>query len=182
MSSFSRQAASRLTPALLAFLSLLAFSSLFTAGCTPSSPPPPSVKLPVSVGVTANSGGDTRGTILYRTPAHPLIKPPLDPYEAVSSKFVIGERQKMAWALAELDDHAHLAAVHAYPVPDPSWKGYDKEKSLAQARRQALFNAYLLEKYRARFCNQFHLTYDQMKLIIQESRLKNWPMPVPPGE
>ena len=72
--------------------------------------------------------------------------------------------------------------VHDPTVPDPSWKGYDKEKSLAQARHQARFNAYLLEKYRARFCNQYHLSYDQMKLIIQESRLKNWPMPLPPEE
>ena len=176
MSSFSRQAASRLAPG------LLAFSSLLVAGCAPSSPSASSIKTSVSVGVTANSGGDTRGTILYHTPPHAPVKPMPDPYDAVSSKFVIGERQKMAWALAELDDHAHLAAVHAYPVPDPSWKGYDKEKSLDQARRQARFNAYLLEKYRAHFCNQYHLSYDQVKLIIQESRLKNWPMPIPPEE
>ena len=176
MSSFSRQAASRLAPA------LLAFSSLLVAGCAPSSPSTSSLKPSVPTGVTADSGGDTRGTILYHTPPHAPAKPMPDPYEAVSSKFVIGERQKMAWALAELDDHAHLAAVHAYPVPDPSWKGYDKEKSVAQARRQARFNAYLLEKYRARFCNQYHLSYDQMKLIIQESRQKNWPMPTPPVE
>ena len=32
------------------------------------------------------------------------------------------------------------------------------------------------------FCNQYHLSYDQVKLIIQESRLKNWPMPTPPEE
>ena len=176
MSSFSRQATSRLA------MSFLAVSGIFAAGCSPSPPLASSIKPHVSVGVTANSGGDTRGTILYHTPPHAPVKPMLDPYDAVSSKFVIGERQKMAWALAELDDHAHLAAVHAYPVPDPSWKGYDKEKSLAQARHQARFNAYLLEKYRARFCNQYHLSYDQMKLIIQESRLKNWPMPVPPEE
>ena len=177
MSSFSRQAASG-----LALSALSASLGLLAAGCSPSPPPIPPVKPPVPVGVTANSGGDTRGTILYHTPAHPPVKPMPDPYDAVSSKFVIGERQKMAWALAELDDHAHVAAVHAYPVPGPFWKGYDKEKSLIQARRQARFNAYLLEKYRSHFCNQFHLTYDQMKLIIQESRQKNWPAPPPPSE
>jgi len=170
MSSFSRQVASG-----------LALAALLAAGCSQKPPPIPSIRPSSPAGVTANFGGDTRGTILYRTPAHPP-KPLPDPYEAVSSKIVIGERQKMAWALAELDDHAHLAAVHAYPVPDPSWKGYDKDKSLAQARRQAQFDAYLLEKYHARFCNQFHLTYDQLILIIQEGRQKGWPMPPPPQE
>ncbi len=157
----------------------LLLTAWLAAGC--SRAPAPSVAPTALVGVTANSGGDTRGTILYHAPA-PRPKPLPDPYEAVSSKIVIGDRQKMAWALAELDDHAHLAAMNAYPVPDPSWKGYDKDKSVAQAQRQAKFDAYLLEKYHAHFCNQFHLTYDQMILIIQEGRQKGWPMPPPPRE
>ena len=169
MSCFSREAAG------------LALAALLAAGCSHAPAPVPDDKPSASAGVTANSGGDTRGTILFHTPVHPPKTAP-DPYEAVSSKFVISERQKMAWALAELDDHAHVASVHAYPVPDPSWKGYNRDKSLAQAQRQAQFDAYLLEKYHARFCAQFHLTYDQMILIIQEGRQKGWPMPPPPTE
>ena len=155
----------------------LAVSALASAGCFHPSPP---VKPLHPAGVTANSGGDTRGTILYHPAALP--KPVPDPYEAVSSKFVIGQRQRMAWALAEIDQHAHLQAFHVYPVPDPTWRGYTKEKALAQAQRQAEFNAYLLEKYHARFCNQFGLTYDQMILIIKEGRAKNWPMPTAPKD
>lgn len=115
------------------------------------------------------------GTIMYHPDPPP--KTPPNPYAPVSDKFVIGQRQKMAWALAEIDQHAHLQALHAYPIPDPSWKGYTKMKALAQALHQARFNAYLLEKYHARFCNQFHITYDQLVLIVKEGREKNWPMP-----
>jgi len=159
----------------------LILAAMLAAGCSHNPPSSPDDGPFVTQGVTANSGGDNRGTVLYHSPSSsPRQKP--DPYEPISSKWVISERQKMAWALAELDDHAHVAAVHAYPVPDPSWKGYDKDRAIAQAQRQAQFDTYLLEKYRARFCNQFHLTYDQMILIVQEGRQKNWPMPPPAVE
>ena len=167
MRLFSRRAAG-----LMGVLFVLA-----SAGCFHAAPP---VKPAHPAGVTANSGGDTRGTVLYHAPAS--SKPAIDPYETVSSKFVIGQRQRMAWALAEIHDHAHLQAFHTYPVPDPTWRGYTKAKAQAQALRQAQFNAYLLEKYHARFCNQFGLTYDQMILIIKEGREKNWPMPPVPKD
>jgi hypothetical protein len=65
----------------------------------------------------------------------------------------------------------------AYPVPTVMQPGYTKKSALVQAERQAQFNAYLLEKYRAHFCNQFHVSYDQIITLIKESREKNWPMP-----
>ena len=156
----------------------LAIAALIAAGC--SKPPPPPAHTPLSTGVSANSGGDTRGTVLYH-PAPPAKKPP-DPYAAVSSKLVIGQRQRLAWALAEIDLHAHEQALRTYPVPDPSWRGYTKQKAVAQALRQAQFNAYLLEKHHAHFCNQFNISYDQLVLIIKEGREKNWPMPPVPKE
>ena len=159
-------------------LAALATAALMAAGCSKPPPPPPPVSAPP--GVSANSGGDTRGTVLYH-PAPPLPKPP-DPYAPVSDKFVIGQRQRMAWALAEIDLHAHAQALHTYPVPDPSWRSYTKQKALAQALRQAQFNAYLLEKHHAHFCNQFNMSYDQLVLIIKEGREKNWPMPPVPKE
>ena len=155
---------------------------LLLAGCTQTAP----IKTPAEAadaktpGVTANSGGDTRGTILYRPSQLPANVP--DPYAAVSGKFVLAQRQKLAYELAEIDLHAHRQAASAYPVPAPSSPGYSKQKSQTDAERQALFNAYLLEKYRARFCNQFHVTYDQLALIIQEGRDKNWPMPPDPKD
>jgi len=158
-------------------LAALATAAL-AAGC--SKPPPPPAPAPLSTGVSANSGGDTRGTVLYH-PA-PLPKKPPNPYAPVSDKFVIAQRQRMAWALAEIDLHAHTQALHTYPVPDSSWRGYTKQKALGQALRQAQFNAYLLEKHHAHFCNQFHLSYDQLVLIIKEGREKNWPMPPVPKE
>lgn len=120
-----------------------------------------------------------RGTVLYQP--NPSQMPP-NPYALVSDKFVLAQRQKMAWALEEIDQHAHLQAVHAFPVPDPSWKGYTKIKASIAAQQQARFDAYLLEKYHARFCNQFHVTYDQLMLLIQEGREKSWPMPPVPKE
>ena len=85
--------------------------------------------------------------------------------------------------LAEIDIHAHQQAAKAYPVPDIGSPGYlSKSKSRDSAEQQASFNAYLLEKYHARFCNQFHVTYDQIALIIEESRDKSWPMPIVPKE
>lgn len=146
-------------------------------GCSKPPPPPPAPKPP---GVSANSGGDTRGTVLYH-PAPPPKTPP-NPYAPVSDKFVIGQRQRMAWALAEIDEHAHQQALHDYPVPDPSWPGYTKQKAVAQALRQAQLNAYLLEKHHAHFCNQFHLSYGQLILIIREGQEKGWPMPPAPKE
>ncbi|MGI4788084.1 MAG: hypothetical protein ACRYFS_04460 [Janthinobacterium lividum] len=133
-----------------------------------------------SPGVTANSGGDTRGTILYEP--SPAPAKPTDPYATVSGKFVLPLRQKMAWELAEIDLHAHQQAENAYPVPDPSSPSYSKVTALRDANHQAQFNAYLLEKYHARFCNEFGVTYDQLVLIIQEGREKNWPMPPVPKE
>ncbi len=156
----------------------LATAAPLAAGC--SKPPPTPAPIPTPPGVSANSGGDTRGTVLYH-PALPPKRPP-NPYAAVSDKFVIGQRQHMAWALAEIDQHAHEQALHTYPVPDPSWHSYTKQKAMAQALRQAQFNAYLLEKHHAHFCNQFHLSYDQLVLIIKEGREKNWPMPPAPKE
>ena len=174
MSVFLKQAAP--------FLAALAF-----AGCSQSPPPPDTLRASKpameahSPGVTLNgAGGDTRGTVLYQP--NPAPKPPPNPYALVSDKFVLGQRQQMAWALAEIDQHAHLQALHAYPVPDASWKGYSKQKASIQAQQQARFNAYLLEKYHARFCNQFHVTYDQLILLIKEGREKNWPMPPVPKE
>jgi hypothetical protein len=171
--------ANRTWPLLLA---LLIFTLLFLAGCTQTTPikPPaevPETKLP---GVTTNSGGDTRGTILFQT--SPLPAHPLDPYAAVSSKFVLPQRQKFAYELAEIDLHAHQQAENAYPVPEAGSPGYSKQTAQTAAERQSLFNVYLLEKYHARFCNQFHVTYDELVLMIQEGREKNWPMPPVPKE
>ena len=161
-------------------LAALATAALMAAGC--SKPPPPPAPAPPPSGVSANSGGDTRGTVLYHPPPPP--KKPPNPYAAVSDKIVIGQRQRLAWALAEIDLHAHAQALQTYPVPDPSWRGYTytKQKAVDQALRQAKFNAYLLEKHHARFCNQFHISYDQLVLIIKEGREKNWPMPPAPKE
>ncbi len=149
------------------------------AGCSPRPAPLPLPPRPAQ-GVSLNSGGDTRGTVLYRPVARPVKSP--NPYALVSDKFVIGRRKQMAWALAEIDDHAHRQAENAYPVPDSSWRGYTKLKALAEAQRQAAFNAYLLEKYHARFCNQYRVSYDQLILIIQEGREQGWPMPPPAKE
>jgi hypothetical protein len=146
------------------------------AGCTrPVSPAPPPVFQPPP-GVTANSGGDTRGTISYRPGPAPANPP--DPYAAISGKIVLPQRQKLAWMLAEIDIHAHQQAANAYPVPEAGSPGYSS-KAAAQdtAEQQAAFNAYLLEKYDARFCNQFHVTYDELALLREEGRDKNWPMP-----
>ena len=155
---------------------------LAVTGCTHVSPP---VSSPVPVpapqpapiaGVTANSGGDTRGTVSYRPDPAPANPP--DPYAAVSSKLTLPERQKLAWMLAEIDSHAHQQAANAYPVPEPGSPGYSSKSAARDtAEQQATFNAYLLEKYHARFCNQFHVTYDQLALIREEGRDKNWPMP-----
>ena len=84
--------------------------------------------------------------------------------------------------LAEIDIHAHRQAVNAYPVPEAGSPGYSKSAARDDAERQATFNAYLLEKYHARFCNQFHVTYDQLALLREEGRDKNWPMPPSPKE
>ncbi len=161
--------------------------ALLFAGCTQTAPPKPPAALPdtspvvtAAPGVTANSGGDTRGTILFQ-PGPPPAKS-LDPYVAVSSKIVLPQRQQFAYELAEIDQHAHQQAADAYPVPTPGSAGYSKQKAQTDAERQALFNAYLLEKYHARFCNQFHVTYDQLVLMIQEGRDKNWPMPPASGK
>jgi len=146
---------------------------VFCAGCTHAPPAAPEEK---PTGVTANSGGDTRGTVLYH-PGPPQPHPP-DPYAVVSSKIVLPQREKIAWELAEIDAHAHQQAAHAFPVPEPGNPSYlSKSKSRDAAERQASFNAYLLEKYYARFCNQFHVTYDQITLITEEGRDKHWPMP-----
>ncbi len=126
-------------------------------------------------GVTANSGGDTRGTVSYR-PGPPLVHLP-DPYAGISGKITLPQRQKLTWMLTEIDIHAHRQAANAFPVPEPGSLGYSKSAARDTAERQATFNAYLLEKYNARFCNQFHVTYDQLALLREEGRDKNWPMP-----
>lgn len=163
-------------PALL--LAALTAALGVAGGCTKPLPPP--APPPASPGVSVLSAGDTRGTVLYHPTAPPEKAP--NPYALVSDKYVIAQRRQMAWALAEIDQHAHAQALHTYPVPDPSWPGYTKQKSVAQALRQARFNAYLLEKHHAHFCNRFHLSYDQLVLIIKEGREKNWPMPPVPKE
>ncbi len=146
----------------------------------PPAPPPASQPEPVA-GVTANSGGDTRGTISYRPGPAPTNPP--DPYAAVSAKITLPQRQKFAWMLAEIDLHAHQQAANADPVPEPGSPRYSSKSAARDAaEQQAAFNAYLLEKYDARFCNQFHLTYDQLALIREEGRDKNWPMPSSPTE
>lgn len=156
---------------------LLLPALLIFAGCAQTAPPRPPAEAADTKppGVTANSGGDTRGTILFQS--GPAPAKPQDPYAAVSGKFVLPQRQKFAYELAGIDLHAHQQAANAYPVPTPGSPGYTKQKAQTDAERQALFNAYLLEKYHARFCNQFHVTYDQLALIVQEGRDKNWPMP-----
>ncbi len=153
---------------------------LIFSGCarTASIHPPAEEADIKTPGVTANSGGDTRGTVLFQPGPAPANAP--DPYTAVSSKFVLPQRQKLAYALAEIDLHAHRQAASGYPVPVPGSPGYSKQKAQTAAEQQALFNVYLLEKYHARFCNQFHVTYDQLALIIQEGRDKSWPMPPAP--
>ena len=95
-------------------LAVLGTAALMAAGC--SKPLPPLAPAPPR-GVSANSGGDTRGTVLYH-PA-PLPKKLPDPYADVSGKIVIGQRQRLAWELAEIDQHAHAQALQTYPVPDP---------------------------------------------------------------
>ena len=162
MSAFAKWAVSLVLPTVL------------WAGCVRTVPPPvpQDAKSP---GVTLNTGGDTRGTVLYDPALSP--PPPPNPYAAVSDKIVLPERQKIAWELAEIDLHAHLQAAKAYPVPTPASPNYSKRNARDAAERQAEFNAYLLEKYRARFCNQFRVTYDQIALISEEGRDKNWPMP-----
>ena len=166
---------------------LLPVLLLALTGCTRVAPPvPPPAPLPApqpppAAGVTANSGGDTRGTVSYRPGPAPVL--PTDPYAVVSGKITLPQRQKFAWMLAEIDMHAHQQAVNAYPVPEPGSPGYSSKSSARDtAEQQASFDAYLLEKYHARFCNQFHVTYDQLALIIQEGRDKNWPMPPSPKE
>lgn len=167
--------ANRLVPA----AALLAAALLAAAGCSHPAPPGALSGAPdTTAGVTANSGGDTRGTVLYH-PAPPPSVPLPSPYAAVSDKVVLPERQKIAYALAEIDQHAHAQAVNASPVPFPGSPGYSRQKAQTAAERQALLNVYLLEKYHARFCNQFHVTYDQLALIAQEGRDKNWPLPPP---
>jgi len=158
-------------------LAALVVAAGIAGGC---SKPPPPAPLPRPPGVSANSGGDTRGTVPYR-PSPPPKTPP-NPYVLVSDKFVLGRRQQMAWELAEIDEHAHQHALQTFPVPDPSWPGYTKQKAVAQARRQAQFNARLLENYHARYCNRTYIRYDQLVLIIKEGREKGWPMPPVPKE
>ncbi len=153
------------------------------AGCArPARPAPLPVSAPADPppGVTANSGGDTRGTVAYRP--SPIPENPPDPYAAISGKIVLPQRQKLAWMLAEIDIHAHQQAANAYPVPEAGSPGYSKSTARDDAERQATFNAYLLEKYHARLCNQFHVTYDELALLREEGRDKNWPMPPSPKE
>lgn len=157
-----------------AALPLMLLLMLLCAGCAPPAPPPPEAPLP---GVTANSGGDTRGTVLYRP--GPLPAATFNPYAAVSDVFVIGQRQEMARALAEIDAQAHAQAARRYPVSPPGTPRYSKPFASVRAQRQAQLNVTLLEKYHAHFCNQYHVTSGQMILIIQEAREKHWSLPPP---
>lgn len=151
---------------------------LFWAGCARPAPPagPPPDAAPA--GVTANSGGDTRGTILYRPSPKPAA-PPANAYAAVSDRFVIGQRQAMARALAEIDARAHAEAARRFPVPEPGTPHYSKPFASVRAQQQAQLNAHLLEVYQARFCHQYGLSYEQLILIMREARDKHWPLPPP---
>ncbi len=158
----------------------LALPTALWIGCARTVPQRAPVAADATPGVTLNTGGDTRGTVLY----DPVLSPPApaNPYAAVSDKIVLPERQKIAWELAEIDLHAHRQAALACPVPTPSSPNYSRRNTRVAAERQAEFNAYLLEKYRARFCNQFHVTYDQIAMIREEGRDKDWPMPPSPPD
>ena len=146
------------------------------AGCArPAAPPPLDTRLP---GVTANSGGDTRGTILYR-PAPPPAVPAPDPYAALSSRFVIGQRQQMAAALTQMDTHAHTWAALKYPIPAPGSPRYSKPFASVRAQQQARLQTQLLEQSRTRFCTQSGVTFDQCEMLLREARQKHWPLPPP---
>ena len=149
---------------------LLAVAGL--AGCArPAAPPPLDAPLP---GVTANSGGDTRGTILYRPGPPPAV-----PDAALSSRFVIGQRQQMAAALFQGDAEAHTRAALRYPIPERGSPRYSKPFASIRAQQQAQLNTQLLEQSRAHFCTQYQMTFDQCELLLREARAKHWPLTAP---
>ncbi len=153
-------------------LALSGLTLICLAGCAPPADPPLDTRLP---GVTANSGGDTRGTILYQPGPLPAV--PANPYAALSSRFVIGQRQQMAAALTQIDTDAHFKASLKYPVPQPGSPRYSKQFASIRAQQQARLETQLLDKSHARFCNQYHISYDDCLLILQEAREKHWPLP-----
>lgn len=161
----------RLSPELLLALSGLTLVCL--AGCARPISPPPDAPPP---GVTANSGGDTRGTVLYR-PAPPPPVPAADPYAALSSRFVIGQRQQMAAALTQLGLDAHTQAALKFPVPERGSPRYSKPFASVRAQQQAKLQVQLLEQSHARFCAQYQVTFDQCALLLREAREKHWPLP-----
>lgn len=143
-------------------------------GCVPPAAPPPVDTTPA--GVTANSGGDTRGTVLYQ-PAPPPLVPAADPYAALSGRLVIGQRQQMAAALVQMNTDAHTRAALKYPVPEPGSPRYSKQFASVRAQQQAKLEIQLLEQSRARFCTQSQVTFDQCELLLREAREKHWPLP-----
>ncbi len=152
---------------------------LLAAGCdrpvpAPANPVPANSASPP--GVTANSGGDTRGTVLYR-PAPPPLVPAADPYTALSGRFVIGQRQQMAAALVQIGTSAHTQAALRYPVPEPDSPRYSKPFASVRAQQQAKLEIQLLEQSRAHFCAQYQVTFDQCELLLREAREKHWPLP-----
>ncbi len=158
-------------------LALSGLTLICLAGCArPVAPPPLDMRPP---GVTANSGGDTRGTVLYR-PAPPPAVPAADPYAALSSRFVIARRQQMAAALVQMDTDAHTRAALKYPVPQPGSPRYSKPFASVRAQQQARLETQILEQSRARFCAQHGVTFDQCELFLREARQQHWPLP-PPG-
>ena len=161
-----------MTPRCLFLRSVSLLAVVGLAGCARPAAPPPDTRLP---GVTANSGGDTRGTILYEPAPPPATS--ADPYAALSSRFVIGQRQQMAAALTRMDTDAHAQAALKYPIPAPGTPRYSKQFASIRAQQQARLETQLVDQSHARFCNQYHLTYDDCLLLLQEAREKHWPLP-----
>jgi len=152
---------------------------LLAAGCDRPMPAPvtPAPVTPAPpAGVTANSGGDTRGTVLYEPTPPPLVSL-ADSYTALSDRFVIGQRQQMAAALVQMNTYAHTRAALRYPVPEPGSPRYSKQFASVRAQQQAKLQTQLLEQSHARFCTQFQMTFDQCELLLREARQKHWPLP-----
>lgn len=167
---------------LLSGLALLCLAGL--PGCAPPAAPPALDTPPLNMpppdtpppGVTANSGGDTRGTVLYQPAPQPSV-PAANPYAALSDRFVIGQRQQMAAALVQMDIDAHTQAALKYPVPQLGSPRYSKQFASVRAQQQAKLETQLLEQSRARFCAQYQVTFDQCELLLREARAKHWPLP-----
>ncbi len=85
----------------------------------------------------------------------------------------------MAAALFQMDTDAHTRAVLKYPVPERGSPRYSKPFASIRAQQQAQLNTQLLEQARARFCSQYHVTFDDCLLLLREAREKHWPLTAP---